>query len=172
MPAYSPAIRNGFAALLLGLCLLVAALAAGAQERVGGEPMMLPVDPVPLVAETAWGERRFSIEVARTPAEQARGLMFRREMPVDRGMLFVLEQTRPASFWMRNTPMPLDLLFIGEDGRLRAILHGEPFSEASISPGAPVRFVLELKAGTAQIAGIATGDRLRHPEIDRIAGSD
>lgn len=130
------------------------------------EPMLLPVEPQPLVIETQGGEARFSIEVADEPAERARGLMFRREMDDDRGMLFVFAESGPRAFWMQNTPMPLDLLFVGEDGRVRAIEAGEPFSTDSIAPGVDARFVLELKAGTAQEKGIDIGDRLRHPLID------
>jgi uncharacterized protein len=159
------AVATLFAALFLGL---LNAGAAGAQ----GQPMLLPVDPAPLVAETSAGERRFSIEIAATHAERSAGLMHRRIMPDDRGMLFVFEETRPVSFWMKNTPMPLDLIFIGEDGVIGAIMQGIPFSEAPIGTPAPVRFVLELKAGTAQKAGIAAGDRLRHPRIDEVAGAD
>ena len=66
---------------------------------------------------------------------------------------------------MKNTPMPLDLIFIGQDGMIRDILPGEPFSEALIAPGEPVRFVLELKRGTAEKAGIKDGDLVRHPAI-------
>ncbi|TIY02678.1 MAG: DUF192 domain-containing protein, partial [Mesorhizobium sp.] len=98
-------------------------------------------------------------------AEREAGLMFREEMADDHGMLFVFEGPRDVSFWMKNTPMPLDLIFVGQDGRIRAIKQGEPQSEAMISPGEPVRFVLELKAGTAARSGIADGDLLRHPAI-------
>src|SRR5690606_16103581 len=104
-------------------------------------------------------------------SERAKGLMFRETMADDHGMLFIFDETRPVSFWMKNTPMPLDLVFIGEDGRIRAIRPGEPFSEAAISPGAPVRFVLELKRGTAAKAGMRQGDVLRHPAIDGTSGS-
>ncbi len=91
--------------------------------------------------------------------------MFREAMPDDRGMLFVFQDTRNVAFWMKNTPMPLDLLFIGEDGRIRAIRQGEPRSEAVIDPGEPARYVLELKAGTAAKEGIEVGDLLKHPAI-------
>lgn len=136
-----------------------------------GQPMMLPVDRAPLVAETAGGERSFTIEVADTDLKRSAGLMFRTAMADGHGMLFVFEQTRHLSFWMKNTPMPLDLIFIGEDGRVIATLPGEPFSTAPISPRVPARFVLELKAGTAQKTGIADGDRMRHPRIDEVAGA-
>ena len=71
---------------------------------------------------------------------------------------------------MKNTPMPLDLIFVGQDGKIRAIKHGEPQSEAIISPGVPVRFVLELKAGTAAKDGIEDGDLLRHPAVGTASG--
>ncbi|RWK44035.1 DUF192 domain-containing protein [Mesorhizobium sp.] len=127
--------------------------------------MILAVDPQPLVAVTKAGERSFSVEIADTSAEREAGLMFREEMADDHGMLFVFEGPRDVSFWMKNTPMPLDLIFVGQDGRIRAIKQGEPQSEAMISPGKPVRFVLEFKAGTAARSGIEDGDLLRHPAI-------
>lgn len=162
-------VRAALAAFAFALIMMTSALyPTSADSRA----MRLPVQMVKLVAETAAGEKFFSIEVADEPPEQERGLMFREDMPDDRGMLFDLGQTRQASFWMENTPMPLDLLFIGEDGRVRAILPGQPFSRAAISPGVPVRFVLELKQGTSAKTGIAPGDRLRHPVIDAVAGSN
>ena len=130
----------------------------------------LPVDPTPLVAITATGVKSFGIEVADDPNERSTGLMYRETMPEDRGMLFVFEEMQPVSFWMKNTPLPLDLVFIAQDGTVRAIKKGEPFSEATISPGVPVRFVLELKAGTAAKAGIVAGTELRHPAIDHATG--
>lgn len=136
-----------------------------------GRAMLLPVDPAPLVVVTGTGERSFTIEIADDAAERSAGLMFRQDMPDDRGMLFVFQETRDVAFWMKNTPMALDLLFVGQDGRIRAIMQGEPQSEAIIDPGEPVRFVLELKAGTAAREGIAAGDLLRHPAIDAVAGN-
>ena len=136
-----------------------------------GQPMLLPVDPVPLVVETAGGDRSFTIEIADDSSERSNGLMFRQTMADDHGMLFIFEDTQPVGFWMKNTPMPLDLLFIGQDGRVRDILPGEPFSEAVISPDEPVRFVLELKAGTAARDGIRDGDFLKHPAINEAPGA-
>ncbi|AMX98816.1 DUF192 domain-containing protein [Mesorhizobium ciceri] len=127
--------------------------------------MILAVDPQPLVVVTKGGGRSFSVEIADTSAERDAGLMFRDEMADDHGMLFVFEEPRDVSFWMKNTPVPLDLIFVGQDGRIRAIKQGKPQSEAMISPSEPARFVLELKAGTAARSGIADGDLLRHPAI-------
>lgn len=158
--------RVGFLKFLLAVMLVVCASALRADER----PMLLPVDPQPLVAQTSAGTKSFSIEIADTSDERARGLMFRETMADDHGMLFIFEQQRPVAFWMKNTPMPLDLVFIDEGGTVRAVLPGEPFSEAVISPGSPARFVLELKAGTAARSGIAAGDRVRHPAIAPASG--
>jgi uncharacterized membrane protein (UPF0127 family) len=168
-------IRRLAAAFVAAILVMpvAAPLAIAPAAAQSGQPMLLPVDPAPLVVEGgSAGEARFSIEIADTDAERSAGLMFRRVMPDDRGMLFVFEQTRRVAFWMKNTPMPLDLIFIGEDGVVADILPGVPFSEASIAPQASVRFVLEVKAGIAQKAGIAAGTRMRHPVIDRIAGID
>lgn len=132
--------------------------------------MMLPVDPAPLVAVTAKGDRPFRIEIADDDAEREAGLMFRQSMPDDHGMLFVFPQTESVGFWMKNTPMPLDLLFIGQDGRVKAIRRGEPQSEAVIAPDEPVRFVLELKAGTAGRQNIKEGDLVKHPAVNAVSG--
>lgn len=162
-----PVLRKALLAIVFPVLLLCSPIPAWADRH-----MVLPTDPAPLVAETSKGEQRFSIEIADDDRERSAGLMFRTEMQDSHGMLFIFGETRPVGFWMRNTPMPLDLVFIGEDGRVRAVLPGEPFSEAAISPGVPVRFVLELKRGIAQKAGIAPGDRLRHPAIDAVAGQN
>ncbi|PZO80496.1 MAG: hypothetical protein DI629_07075 [Mesorhizobium amorphae] len=160
--------------MLLGLRLLVAIGMAGAvaasdlmvsPSRATEAAMMLPTDPARLVAETDGGERSFSIEIADEPAERSAGLMYRQTMADDHGMLFVMDGEEQVGFWMQNTPMPLDLLFIAGDGTIRRIMQGEPLSEAVITPGEPVRFVLELKAGTAKRLGIEAGDRVRHPAI-------
>lgn len=164
-------IASRFLFSLVALALVAGSTALTPHAQADSRAMILPVDPAPLIAVTAKGEQRFTIEIADEPTEQARGLMFRETMADDHGMLFDLGSTRQAGFWMENTPMPLDLLFIGEDGRVRAVLEGVPFSRASISPNVPVRFVLELKRGTAAARGIAEGDRLRHPAIDAAAGA-
>lgn len=133
--------------------------------------MILPVDPEPLIVQTAAGERSFTIEIADEPTERERGLMFRKNMDDDHGMLFVFEEQREVGFWMRDTPMPLDLIFISQDGTIKAIKPGEPFSEATITPGEPVRFVLELMAGTAAGNGIADGDKVVHKAISQAPGA-
>lgn len=153
---------------LLNLAAL-AAFTINAQTVFAGDPLLLPPDPAALSVETKSGEQRFSIEVADEPAEWRRGLMFRTAMADDHGMLFVFEDSQPRCFTMQNTAIPLDLMFVGEDGKIRAIEKGRPFSTMPICPRVGAHFVLELKAGTAQIAGIQIGERLRHPLIDRVA---
>lgn len=162
--------------MLLGMRLLVAVGAFCAfsasdllfgDSRAAEAAMVLPTDPARLSVETDGGERSFSVEIADEPAERSAGLMYRQSMPDDHGMLFVMDGTGTVGFWMQNTPMPLDLLFIAEDGTVRRVMRGEPMSEALITPGEPVRFVLELKAGTAERLGIDPGDRISHPAITR-----
>lgn len=155
------------AAVILSVSAMAAPQVCLAQNNGADiqQPMLLPVDSAPLVIATKSGSRAFGIEVADDAAKRSAGLMHRQSMPDDRGMLFIFEATRPVSFWMKNTPMPLDLLFIAEDGRIVSILGGEPFSPAIISPREPARYVLELKAGTAEREGITEGDLVRHPKI-------
>jgi len=159
------------------LCAIVAVVVAAGAYFYSDRPtaadsraMVLPVDPAPLVVVTKGGDRSFSIEVANTAAEREAGLMYRQDMADDHGMLFVFDIQQQVGFWMQNTPMPLDLIFVGQDGKIRAIKHGDPFSDAVISPGVPVRFVLELKAGIAAKNGIAYGDLLRHPAVGTAPG--
>jgi len=162
---HAPAIARSFALVMIAL------LSLGKTGWAQDAAMALPVDPQPLVVQTDAGERAFSIEIADDPQERSRGLMYRESLPDDRGMLFVFESTQRVGFWMKNTPLPLDLVFIGQDGIVRDILPGAPFSEASIALGDPVRFVLELKAGTAEKAGIETGDSVHHPAVNQAAGA-
>ncbi|MBX3566919.1 MAG: DUF192 domain-containing protein [Rhizobiaceae bacterium] len=161
--------KAAFLAALLAVGGVTALMPVAADAT--GKAMILPVDPTPLIAETDQGERQFTIEVADDVGERSAGLMFRESMPDDRGMLFVFDQPQQVAFWMKNTPLPLDMIFIGQDGVVRAIKQGEPLSEAVVTPGEPVRFVLEFKAGTAGRAGIRPGTSLRHPIIDQAPGA-
>jgi uncharacterized membrane protein (UPF0127 family) len=110
------------------------------------------------------GTHVFGVEMAVTPEEQARGLMFRRELPEKQGMLFDFKREQPTSFWMKNTYVPLDMIFIRADGRILNIAENTvPLSEALVSSTGPVRAVLEVIAGTTKKLGIAAGDRVVHP---------
>ena len=110
---------------------------------------------------------RFSVEVAATPESRARGLMFREEMAPGHGMLFLFEPPQEVAFWMRNTPLPLDLLFVDATGTvIRVTPDAAPFSDATMPSGGPVRAVLEINAGLAARYGLGEGAELRHPAID------
>jgi uncharacterized membrane protein (UPF0127 family) len=114
------------------------------------------------------GVHVFAVEVMRTPEEKARGLMYRRELPEGRGMLFDFSPEQPVSMWMKNTYISLDMIFIRADGRILRIAENTiPESEAIIPAGGSVRGVLEVIAGTAKKLGIAPGDRVAHPLFDR-----
>jgi uncharacterized membrane protein (UPF0127 family) len=107
------------------------------------------------------GVHPFQVELAVTPEEHARGLMFRRELPEGQGMLFDFQFDMPVAFWMKNTYISLDMIFIRGDGRiLRIAERTEPLSERNIPSGGPVRWVLEVIAGTAKKLGIAPGDQV------------
>ena len=110
------------------------------------------------------GVHVFTVELATNDAERQKGLMFRKELPEGTGMLFDFKQDQDVSMWMRNTYIPLDMLFINADGRIRRIAENTtPLSERTIPSGGPVRGVLEVIGGTAKKLGIAPGDRVAHP---------
>jgi len=114
------------------------------------------------------GVHAFAVEMADTPEERARGLMFRKSLPVRQGMLFDFEQDQVVTMWMRNTYISLDMIFIRHDGTIARIAQNTtPLSERTISSGTPVRAVLEVIAGTARRLGLAPGDRVAHPMFQR-----
>jgi len=136
--------------------LLVAAVAfAGAARSEGLESLQIV---------TATGAHDFQVEIARDEASRARGLMDRRFMPPDHGMLFEFEREAPEAFWMKDTYIPLDMIFISQSGVVTHIVaNAEPLSERSIPSGAPCMAVLELNGGAAARIGLKVGDRVRHP---------
>lgn len=143
---------------LLALCLCLLIGAAQAKEPALEKLTITTADG---------GVVQYHIEVARSPAQMQRGLMFRDSLPEDRGMLFIYKPERPARMWMKNTILPLDMIFIGADGRIINIAENTtPFSLDTIDSGGPVRAVLELNAGQAAGQGIAVGDQVRHPVFE------
>lgn len=107
------------------------------------------------------GRYEVAVEVARTEAERARGLMHRASLPPDAGMLFLFDETAEHAFWMRNTLIPLDMIFIGDDGRVVGVVsRATPGSLEPRSAG-PSRFVLEVNGGWAEARGVAPGDPVR-----------
>jgi uncharacterized protein len=108
----------------------------------------------------------FQTEVMKTPEQRAKGLMFRQFMPEDRGMLFDFGREEPVAMWMRNTYIPLDMVFIRANGIIHRIHErAQPLDETTIPAGAPVRYVLELNGGIAAKLGLKAGDRVKHPLI-------
>lgn len=142
---------------LIALCLV--AMPASAQT------LMPDFARDTLVLITADGaEHRFSVELAQTPEERAFGLMFQESLAPDSGMLFDYGRPRRVTMWMKNTLIPLDMLFIAADGRIRNIRErAVPQSLAPIPSDGRVRGVLELRGGTVDRLGIAAGDLVRHP---------
>jgi uncharacterized membrane protein (UPF0127 family) len=116
---------------------------------------------------TSSGVQPFSVEVMRTDEEREKGLMFRKELPEGQGMLFDFHPEQNVAMWMKNTLIPLDMIFIQSNGRiLRIAENTQVQSEKIIPSGGPVRGVLEVIAGTAKKLGIRPGDRVAHPLFD------
>jgi uncharacterized membrane protein (UPF0127 family) len=114
------------------------------------------------------GVHTFAVELVDNDADRAKGLMFRRSLPEGTGMLFDFHTEQEVAFWMQNTYVPLDMIFIRADGRiLRIEKDTEPLSTRQIPSGGPIRAVLEVVAGTSQKLGIAAGDRVAHPIFTR-----
>lgn len=117
---------------------------------------------LPLRVTTAAGKiHSFTVEVAATEAQQARGLMFRTWLAPDAGMIFPMRPPRFASFWMKNTLIPLDIIFVRANGTIaRIVANTQPFSLTPIESGEPVAAVLEIAGGRAEALGIREGDRV------------
>ncbi|MDQ0468683.1 DUF192 domain-containing protein [Labrys wisconsinensis] len=132
-------------------------LSLGALDRAQAEDGVF--EPLTIVTKT--GRHDFQVEVMRTDEEHARGMMFRRSLASDRGMLFQFKTEQETSFWMQNTYVPLDMIFIKADGRVHRVeANAEPLSTQSIPSGAPVLAVLEVLAGTAKRLDIEPGDKV------------
>jgi len=133
-------------------------LVSGAQARTVAKTAHEPLEVV-----TDHGRAHFQVELADDTAERERGLMFRKTLAPDRGMLFDFKTPREVAFWMRNTLIPLDIIFIRPDGRVLSIAReATPLSETPIPSGGTVRGVLEIAGGRAAQIGLMPGDRVRH----------
>lgn len=153
-------IGRMFRGVAVALLLLVAAFPAAALESFQKSKLTI---------ETAGGGKfRFDVELALTPGQQAQGLMYRRTMAADAGMLFIYERVQPASFWMKNTLIPLDMLFIAADGRVVNIHErAVPESLDSVNSDGPVKAILELNGGMAARLGIRPGDRVVSADLPK-----
>ena len=149
---------------VLGACALRACVLAAAMLAAGvlGSPV---ARAEPLCIDLAGGAvHRYEVEVAATPGARAQGLMFRRDLAPGAGMLFDFGRDEVARMWMKNTFIPLDMVFAARDGTVRGIVrNARPRSLDTISSRIPVRAVLEVNGGEAERIGLAPGDRLRHP---------
>ncbi len=135
--------------------MLVAALGSSA----GAAPAFQPLE-----IDTASGAHRFRIELMSTDAEREYGLMNRHSLPRDQGMLFDFHVQQPVTFWMKDTYIPLDMIFISKEGRVVSVKHdAKPLDEALIASGAPTLGVLEVNAGVADAIGVEVGDAVHHP---------
>lgn len=138
--------------------LTLALLSIGLRPSAAGEGAFESLQIV-----TATGAHEFKVEVARTPNERARGLMHRRFLPEDQGMLFDFRFEAPVAMWMKNTHIPLDMIFVSRRGQVTRVADAaEPMSERVISSGPPAYAVIELNAGAARRIGVAPGDVVRH----------
>jgi uncharacterized membrane protein (UPF0127 family) len=142
--------------------LALLALAPPPAAAQDGPQPRLPTEPLVIVTRDGT-QHRFTVEMALTPEQQMIGLMFRTEVKPDEGMLFDWGSPRESTMWMRNTLVPLDMLFIAADGRIHRIAERTvPLSLATISSQGPVRATLELAGGTAERLGLRPGDRVLH----------
>ena len=129
-------------------------------------PLAACSDESRLVLHTQKGEYPFTVEVVDTPEKRAEGLMFRQSLAPDAGMLFDFKETREVSFWMRNTFIPLDMVFIAADGKVESIhVNARPHDPTSIPSGAPVQYVLEIPGGRSAEIGLRPGGRAVHPRV-------
>lgn len=154
MAGWIAAGRRLAAGLVVAAGLLAGAVAPGHADGTGK-----------VTIRSGSASHPFSVEIVDTPASREHGLMGRATLAPDHGMLFDFEVTEPVYFWMKDTPAPLDMIFIGRDlGIIRIEHSATPYSERVIPSGGPVRYVLEVAGGTAARLGLSPGDRVA---IDR-----
>jgi len=151
-----------------GRLMMSLAAASAAFAILCANPAARAASVEPLEIATKSGVRVFSVEMATTEDEKTQGLMYRKELPDGKGMLFDFSPEQQISMWMKNTYISLDMIFIRADGRiLRIAENTEPLSTRIISSGGLAKGVLEVIAGTAQKYGIQPGDRVAHPLFNK-----
>lgn len=151
-------MKSGMARFIAGLWIVLASVFVVTQIHASDENLAIIV--------SGENEFVFSVELADTSEATSRGLMFRRSLAPDAGMLFDFFTEHEPSFWMRNTLIPLDMLFIRANGKIARVHENAiPHDETPIPAGSPVRFVLEIPGGRASELGIVAGDRLVHPRV-------
>ncbi len=156
--------------MTLRAAALAALLAAAPALACASKKEAAPAVPPPrVVVETSAGQRLVvNVELARTEPERRKGLMDRPSLPEDGGMLFVFDESSVQSFWMKNTLIPLDMIFIGEDGRIVGIVESaEPRTLTERTVGKPSRYVLEVNGGWCRAHGVRAGDQVRFENVPR-----
>jgi uncharacterized membrane protein (UPF0127 family) len=147
--------------MALGMIASLAACQPSASNAVELSQSPAGLEQVPLTVTTSSGKHRFTVEVAKTSEQQAMGLMYRNKLAPDRGMIFPFETPRVASFWMRNTLIPLDIIFVRADGSIANIAANTvPYSEEPVRSDEPVAAVLEIAGGRSAELGIKPGDKV------------
>jgi len=142
------------------------AIAAAAAVVMVSLPLAACSDESKLTIHSANGDHTFTIEVVDTPESRAKGLMYRQELAPDAGMLFDFFDDQPVSFWMRNTFIPLDMVFITGEGVVKNVhVNARPHDPTGIPSDGPVQFVLEIPGGRSVELGIEAGDTVTHPRI-------
>ncbi len=148
--------------MVFGVPILLAAGSACSQGQDKSDDVTF--EKSSLVIVTGGRDIKFEIEMATTEPQRERGLMFRKQMGAYEGMLFDFFREQPVAFWMKNTLIPLDMVFIAADGTVRHVhANATPMSTDTIPSEAAVRAVLEINGGTARLLGIKPGDKVRHP---------
>jgi uncharacterized membrane protein (UPF0127 family) len=152
---------------LAALMLAAAALTVACAAAPGRTPALFPsLQQAKVQATTATGTHEFAVWIAADAKSRERGLMYVRDMPPDRGMLFVFEFPQVVAFWMKDTYIPLDLVFLAEDGTvLNVAANAKPLSLDPIESEGDALAVLELRGGTAKKIGLKAGDRLQLPSL-------
>jgi uncharacterized protein len=148
--------------LVLAACSPQAAIPeaqASTADMPAGQPQT-GLSRVPLTITSASGAHRFTVDVAASPQQQETGLMFVKSLAPDRGMIFPYDPPQPVAFWMRNTLIPLDMIFVRADGTIARIATAKALDETPVPSGEPVAAVLEIAAGRAAELGISPGDRV------------
>ena len=129
-------------------------------------PLAACSDEGKLVLHSSTGDYSFNVDVVDTPESRAKGLMFVQELADDAGMLFDFKEERPVSFWMRNTFIPLDMIFVGADGVVKNIhVNARPHDVTGIPSEGPVQFVLEIPGGRSVEIGLKPGDTMEHDRV-------
>jgi len=164
---------NKLGTRMWAVLIIVVGIASLASESIAqvGDAQTLPLGP--LYVQTTSGRHDFKVELAVTPQQRAIGLMYRTHMGADRGMLFANGVERETGFWMKNTYIPLDIIFIHRDGRIANIAADTiPLSLESVRSAGPVFAILELNAGTSALIGLKPGDMVHHQLFGNFAANE